>query len=152
MKHVPAGLERARVRILRVVKHARNPGSIHPPLAGYSHHIELEQSERLLVISGQVGMTQDGQVPDDPGEQFDLALANVLRNVEAAGTSAQDIVKLTFYLTEPIDQARRAAILGQQLGDHAPCMTLLFVAGLATPRLKVEIDAWASSADNTATA
>jgi enamine deaminase RidA (YjgF/YER057c/UK114 family) len=96
MKQVPAVLERARLRILRTVKHARNPGSIHPPPAGYSHQIELEQSERLLVISGQVGMTQDGQVPGDPGEQFDLALANVLRNVEAAGMSAQDIVKLTF--------------------------------------------------------
>ena len=140
----------AGLRILRAMKYARNPGSIHPPLAGYSHHIELDQSERLLVISGQVGMAQDGRVPDDPGEQFDLALGNVLRNVEAAGMSAQDIVKLTFYLTEPIDQARRAAILGQQLGDHAPCTTLLFVAGLAVPGLKVEIDAWASTADSAA--
>src|SRR2546421_558687 len=71
----------------RAGRRAGTPGFIPPPLAGYSHHIELDQSERLLVISGQVGMTQDGQVPGDPGEQFDLALANVLRNVEAAGMS-----------------------------------------------------------------
>jgi enamine deaminase RidA (YjgF/YER057c/UK114 family) len=47
-----------------------------------------------------------------------IALANLLRNVEAAGMSAQDVVKLTFYLTEPIDPERRAVILGKHLGDH----------------------------------
>jgi enamine deaminase RidA (YjgF/YER057c/UK114 family) len=105
----------------------------------------LDGSERLLLLSGQVGMTAIGQVPLDPAEQFDLALVNVIHNVEDAGMSTTDIVKLIFYLTEPIDPKRRTAILRERLGDHAPCMTLLVVAGLAAPALKVEIDAWASS-------
>jgi 2-iminobutanoate/2-iminopropanoate deaminase len=107
----------------------------------------LDHSERLLLLSGQVGMTRDGQVPEDPVQQFDLALANVIRNVKAAEMTALDIVKLTVYLTEPIGPGPRARILSEHLGYHTPCMTLLFVVGLATPRLKVEIDAWASSAD-----
>ena len=126
------------------MKQARNPATVHPPLAGYSHQIELDSSERLLVLSGQVGMARDGEIPDGAAEQFDLAMANVIANLEAAGMSAADLVKLTFYLTEPIEQQRRAEILGARLGEHSPCMTLLFVAGLATPALKVEIDAWAS--------
>jgi 2-iminobutanoate/2-iminopropanoate deaminase len=134
-----------RLPILAPVKHARNPASIHPPLAGYSHQIELDGSERLLMLSGQVGMTREGQVPSDAAEQLDLALANVIRNVEDAGMSVADLVKVTFYLTEPIAQDRRAAILNERLGAHAPCMTLVFVAGLAAPALKVEIDAWAAS-------
>jgi len=73
-------------------------------------------------------------------------LANVILNVEDAGMSVADLVKLTFYLTEPIEPQRRAVVLNERLGEHAPCMTLLFVAGLAAPALKVEIDAWASSA------
>jgi enamine deaminase RidA (YjgF/YER057c/UK114 family) len=119
-------------------------------LARYSHQIQLDGSERLLMLSGQVGMTLDGDVPNGAADQFDLALANVMRNVEEAGMSAADVVKLTFYLTEPIDRQRRAAILTERLGEHAPCMTLVFVAGLATPALKVEIDAWASSPDGVA--
>jgi 2-iminobutanoate/2-iminopropanoate deaminase len=130
------------------MKQARNPASVHAPLAGYSHQIQLDGSERLLMLSGQVGMTPDGQVPAGADEQFDLALANVIRNIEDAGMSAWDLVKLIFYLTEPIDQQRRAAILNERLGEHAPCMTLLYVAGLAVPAFKVEIDAWASSTDS----
>lgn len=99
------------------MKQARNPASVHPPLAGYSHQIQLDGSERLLMLSGQVGMTRGGEVPNDAAEQFDLALANVIRNVEDAGMSAADVVKLTFYLTEPIDQERRVAILTEQLGE-----------------------------------
>lgn len=128
------------------MKQIRNPASVHAPLAAYSHQIQLDGAERLLVLSGQVGMTPDGEVPDDAAEQFDVALANVISNVEDAGMSAADVVKLTFYLTERIDPQRRAAILTDRLGEHAPCMTLLFVAALAAPSLKVEIDAWASSA------
>ena len=38
----------------------------------------------MLVLSGQIGMTSDGQLPDDAVDQLRLALENVLRNLEAA--------------------------------------------------------------------
>ena len=44
-----------------------------------------------------------------------------------------------------MDAARRRDVLAARLGDHKPCMTLIFVAALAAPVYKVEIDAWASS-------
>ena len=97
-------------------------------------------------MSGQVGMTPAGEIPDDTGEQLDVALENVLRNLEAAGMRAAHLVKLTFYSTEPIEADRRRAILDARLSGHTPCMTLVYVAGLATPKLKVEVDAWASGA------
>jgi enamine deaminase RidA (YjgF/YER057c/UK114 family) len=127
------------------MKVARNPPALHAPLAAYSHQIELSGSERLLALSGQVGMSAAGQIPQDAGEQFALALANVITNLEAAAMGAGDLIKLTFYLTEAIAPERRAAILDEVLQGHAPTMTLLFVAALASPALKVEIDAWASS-------
>jgi enamine deaminase RidA (YjgF/YER057c/UK114 family) len=127
------------------VKVSRNPESVHPPLAGYSHQIELSGSERLLALSGQVGMEAAGEVPEGAADQFELALTNIVRNLEAAGMGPADIIKLTTYLTEPIAAERRAEILAGALGGHQPCMTLLFVPALAGPALKVEIDAWASS-------
>ncbi len=66
------------------MKQRRNPSTIHAPLAGYSHQIELRDAERMLVLSGQIGMTSDGQLPDDAVDQLRLALENVLRNLEAA--------------------------------------------------------------------
>jgi 2-iminobutanoate/2-iminopropanoate deaminase len=127
------------------LKEERNPASVHAPLAAYAHQIELSADERLLVMSGQVGMTVEGEIPDEPGDQLDLALANVLRNLEAAGMHTADLVKLTFYFAEAVDADRRRAILDARLRGHTPCMTLIYVAGLASPELKVELDAWASA-------
>jgi enamine deaminase RidA (YjgF/YER057c/UK114 family) len=131
--------------MVSAVKEARNPASIHPPLAAYSHQIELRGTQRLLALSGQVGMASDGRLPDDPAEQLELALDNVLRNLEAAAMEVGDLVKLTFFLAAPIDADRWRATLAQRLGQHQPCMTLVHVAGLASPALKVELDAWASA-------
>lgn len=127
------------------MKVARNPPTVHAPLAGYSHQIELSGAERLLALSGQVGMTAAGEVPEAAADQFELALANVVGNLEAAGMSAADLIKLTFYLTEPIEPGVRAGILEGFMRGHAPTMTLVFVPALAGPGLKVEIDAWAST-------
>jgi 2-iminobutanoate/2-iminopropanoate deaminase len=127
------------------MKQFRNPDTIHEPLAGYSHQVELSGDERLLVLSGQVGMGPDGTVPDDPVEQFQIALENVERNLDAAGLAISDHVKLTLYLVGEMDQERRRTVLTDKLGGHAPCMTLVYVAALAAPVYKVEIDAWASS-------
>jgi enamine deaminase RidA (YjgF/YER057c/UK114 family) len=53
------------------VKEYRNPPNVHQPIAAYTHQIDLSGPERLLFLSGQVGRTIDGTVPDDPIEQLD---------------------------------------------------------------------------------
>jgi 2-iminobutanoate/2-iminopropanoate deaminase len=129
------------------MKEYRNPPNIHPPIAAYTHQIQVQGPERLLVLSGQVGRNEDGTVPDDPIEQLDVALENLHRNLQAANMDVQDLLKLTFYLVGEMDAARRRDVIASKLKGHQPCMTLLFVASLASPIYKVEIDAWASRAD-----
>jgi len=125
------------------MKTPRNPEGIHAPLAPYAHQIEVSGETRWLVLSGQLGMQPDRSVPDDPAEQLDLALANVLRNLDAAGMAVSDLVKLTLYMVDEVGPDARAEVLRQRLGDVQPCMTLVYVPKLAAPPLKVEIDAWA---------
>jgi 2-iminobutanoate/2-iminopropanoate deaminase len=129
------------------VKDFRNPQDVHEPLGSYSHQIEVRGNERLLVISGQVGMRQDGTVPEDPYEQIDLAFENILRNLHAANMRVNDLIKLTYYLVGEIDTAKRREIVLSKLQGHQPCSTLLYVAALASPIYRVEIDAWASRAE-----
>ncbi len=128
------------------MKQVRNPDDVHPPMAAYAHQIELSSDERLLVLSGQLGAHLDGSLPDDAIDQLDVALDNVERNLRAAGMVIGDLVKLTFYVVGPLDDARRREVVARHLGEHTPCMTLLYVAGLARPDLKIEVDAWASRA------
>ena len=130
------------------VKHFRDPDNVHPPLAAYVHQIELRGAERLLVLSGQIGARPDASVPGDPLDQLDVAWDNLESNLRAAGMETSDLVKVTLYLVGSVDAARRREVLAQRLGAHRPCMTVLGVSALATPELRVEIDAWASQADS----
>lgn len=129
------------------MKEFRNPQDVHQPLGGYTHQIEVTGNERMLVLSGQVGMREDGTIPDDPLEQIDIAMENIFRNLKAADMDVKDIIKLTYYLVGEIDTAKRRELVAAKLQGHKPCSTLLYVARLATPAIQVEIDAWASHAE-----
>ena len=129
------------------MKEFRNPENVHQPLGSYSHQIEIRGNERLLVLSGQVGMREDGTIPEDPVEQIDLAFENIFRNLRAANMDVKDIIKLTYYLVGEIDIAKRREVVLSKLQGHQPCSTLLYVASLASPAFRVEIDAWASRAE-----
>ncbi len=129
------------------MKEFRNPQNVHQPLGSYSHQIEIKGNERMLLLSGQVGMREDGTIPDDPIEQIDVAFENILHNLHAANMDVKDIVKITYYLVGKIDAAKRREVIVSKLKEHQPCSTLLYVAALASPAYRVEIDAWASRAD-----
>jgi 2-iminobutanoate/2-iminopropanoate deaminase len=129
------------------MKEFRNPQNVHQPLGSYSHQIEISGNERMLVLSGQVGMRQDGTVPEDPIEQMDAAFENIFRNLQTANMGVKDLIKLTYYLVGEIDTAKRRELAVSRLQGHAPCSTLIYVAALASPIYKVEIDAWAARAD-----
>ena len=129
------------------MKESRNPQDVHEPVGLYSHQIEIKGNERLLVISGQVGMREDGTVPEDPLEQIDIAFENVLRNLRAAGMDVRDLIKVNYYLVGEIDTVKRRELILSKLQEHRPCSTLVYVAALASPVYKAEIEAWASRAE-----
>jgi enamine deaminase RidA (YjgF/YER057c/UK114 family) len=130
------------------MKIPRDPQDVHPPVAAYAHQIEIQGNERLLVLSGQIGMRPDGTVPEDPAEQLAEALENLARNLKAAQMDVPDLVKVTLYLVGEMDPARRREVLTAAFQGHKPCMTLVYVVSLANPALKVEVDAWASHTKN----
>jgi enamine deaminase RidA (YjgF/YER057c/UK114 family) len=125
------------------VKQHRNPPTIHHPLAAYSHQIEINEEGRWLVLSGQIGMDREGNISTDPLEQLQVAWRNLEWNLAAANMQVSDLVKITFFFVSEIDAEVRKDFLESKLGGHTPCMTLIYVAGLAHPAYGIEIDAWA---------
>ncbi len=103
----------------------------------------------MLFISGQVGMEPGGDVPAETSAQFEVALSNVMANVEEAGFAPTDVVKLVTYVVDSadIDPAARRATLDSTFGDHVTASTLVYVSRLAAPQYLVEIDAWVVKAD-----
>jgi len=69
---------------------------------------------------------------------------NCFKTIEAAlregGFAMADIVRATYYLTDINDADAHLAVTGEVLGDIRPAATLLIVAGLARPEMKVEIE------------
>ncbi|MFJ7664942.1 RidA family protein [Lysinibacillus sp. NPDC097162] len=125
------------------MKISRNPKEIHPPVAPYVHQIEITGPTKWLTLSGQIGMTVDGTVPEDPIAQLKLALNNIKKNLESASMTVDDLTKVVFYLVGDFDSTERKKVMNDFFGDHVPCMTMLYVVALAAPAFKVEIDAWA---------
>jgi 2-iminobutanoate/2-iminopropanoate deaminase len=96
-----------------------------------------------LVVNGVAylaGMTAGGTEGDEYA-QAKVIFTKIRHLVEAAGGSMADIVKVTIFVTditqrEKVWQARRESFTG-----NFPASTLVQVAALATPSLKVEIEA-----------
>ena len=69
---------------------------------------------------------------------------NCFKTIEAAlkngGFAMADIVRATYYITNPGDADAVFAVCGETLGDIRPAATLLVVAGLLKSEMKVEIE------------
>lgn len=119
---------------------ASNPAKVRAP-TGYTHGLLMEGVERRLIISGQVGVAPDGSVPNTGEGQIAQAFANLRAVLEANGMAITNLVKTTVFLTDRSLLTSFRAARDAVYGGHAPCSTLLFVAGLADPRFVVEIEA-----------
>jgi 2-iminobutanoate/2-iminopropanoate deaminase len=109
------------------------------PFSNYSQAVEVAPSARYLFVAGQVGATLEGDIPGDPARQHELAWANVLAILEAAGMDHRNIVDAHVYITSRDQVGLYREIRDRVLKGHKPAATLLIVTGLADPRLVVEV-------------
>jgi ribosomal-protein-alanine N-acetyltransferase len=122
----------------------KNPGDVAPPIGAYTHLSIVPSGAELLVLSGQVGTDADGNLPSDAEGQMCSALNNVLRILNGEGVSAEGIIKVNIWLTEPIKRDRFLEIWSQFHGGTPPSTTMAYVTALAQPALKVEVEVWAA--------
>ena len=118
-----------------------NPEGAPKPAPSYSQCVVVTGEARRLVISGQVGITPDGTILDDPEAQVGQVFANLGAILAAHGMSVTNIVKTTVFLTDSALLGALRAKRGAFMQGHTPASTLLIVAGLADPRFKVEVEA-----------
>ena len=113
---------------------------------GFSQAVDLSGAERVLVCSGQTATGDDGSPPttSDMGEQVGIALQNLRTVLDAAGMDFSNVVKLTVFTTDVDAFIGASGASGEALGSNLPAMTLIGVARLAFPELKVEIEAIAA--------
>ncbi|MDF1610338.1 RidA family protein [Hoeflea sp. YIM 152468] len=124
-----------------------NPDSMAKPASNYVQAVEMVSPGRRLLISGQIGVTPDGQMRDGYRAQAEQAWRNGLAAVAACNMKPSDIVAIRVYDVAPGDVTAYREIRDQVLEGHAPASTYVIVAGLAHPDLltEIEIEAFSQS-------
>ena len=131
-----------------------NPEELGAP-RGFSNGMLGPSGGRVLFVAGQDAANSDGVVTtDDFVEQFNIALGKTMMVVAEAGGAAQDIGRMTIFVTD-LDayRASRPAIgeaYRSHMGHHFPAMALMEVSHLVDPRGRVEIEATAIIPDSPA--
>lgn len=121
-----------------------SPQSIHPPFAPYSPGVEVPSRSRLVFVSGQLGISRDGQIPPDCAAQTELAFANIAAILGEAGMGLADIVRINAYVTGREHLPDYIRVRNGLFSDPLPASTLMIVAGFARPEFVVEIEAVAA--------
>jgi len=107
---------------------------------GYSRAVVI--GDRVLV-SGTTDAGADGRSlhPGDVGAQARAAFAIVARALAEAGATLDDVVRTRMYVVDPGDVPAVTAVHGELFATARPAATLVIVAGLIDPTLRVEVEA-----------
>jgi enamine deaminase RidA (YjgF/YER057c/UK114 family) len=116
------------------------------PAKGYANGVAARGT--LVCVGGQIGWNAAQQFEsDDFIDQTAQALANVVAVLREAGAGPENIVRMTWYVTDRAEYLRRQRELGQayraHIGRHFPAMSCVEVSALMEARAKVEIEATA---------
>jgi reactive intermediate/imine deaminase len=109
------------------------------------HYTQAVVSGAHVFVSGQLPIRPDGRPLDDDGfeAQARQAIQNMLEIVRAAGSSPQQLVKVTAYIVGIANWARFNAVYASMLPDACPARSVVPVPELHYGYL-VEIDAIAA--------
>ncbi|MFF3935999.1 RidA family protein [Streptomyces phaeofaciens] len=112
--------------------------------AQYAHVVT--GTGRFVAVSGQLPLDEHGAPVGvgDPEAQAHRVFENLRRCLAAAGASFDDVVKLTYFVTDmahmPAVRAARAAHIPD---DRLPAASAVQVAALVRPEFLMEIEAFA---------
>ena len=108
---------------------------------GFSHAVRTGDT---VYLGGQVAQAADGAVTGETiADQFDVAVANLMTALRAAGGQPSDLVSLQVFVTAVSEYKASLRELGEvwrrHFGRHYPAMGLFGVTELFDPKAKVEL-------------
>ena len=123
-----------------------NKEFINPHPMGFTNTVVCSKNgTKTIFISGQVGYAE-GRVGESFEEQAQIAYANLVRELDSAGASVTDVVKLNTYIVDldrEKSKANRRAKDQHFTHDNQPSSTLIGVSALVMAELLIEVEATA---------
>ncbi|MBW5424420.1 RidA family protein [Streptomyces sp. BG9H] len=118
------------------------------PASAYTHVVM--GSGRFIAVSGQLALDEKGELvgEGDAAAQARQIFENLRRCLAAAGATFDDVVKLTYFVTDmahmPAVRAARDAFLDP---ERLPAASAVQVVSLVAPEFLMEIEAFAVVAE-----
>jgi enamine deaminase RidA (YjgF/YER057c/UK114 family) len=113
-------------------------GSPFEKAAGYSRAVV---DGDFAFVAGTTGYDYTTMtMPSDVTSQSRNCFKTIEAALTEAGFAMADIVRATYYITDARDADEHFAVCGEVLGEIRPAATLLVVAGLYRPEMKIEIE------------
>jgi reactive intermediate/imine deaminase len=108
-----------------------------------SHYTDAVRFGNLLFVSGVAPFDEAGRLVggDDVAAQARQIFRNLDLVLKAAGIGFSDVLKVTVYLTDVADRTVINPVRQEYFGAARPASTLIGVAQLAVPGMKIEIEA-----------
>lgn len=121
------------------IKRAISPQVSEPAEGTWSNCLVVDG---VAYIAGMVSRGSDGKVvAGDEYEQAKMIFIKIKNLVEAAGGAMADVVKVTIFVTDILQRDKVWRARREFFTGNFPASTLVQVAALAEPSLKVEIEA-----------
>ena len=79
-------------------------------------------------------------MPEGAADQARNAFRTIAKVLGEAGFGLADTVRATYYITDGADADAVLVVCGEYFGDIRPAATILIVAGLLRPEMRVEIE------------
>jgi enamine deaminase RidA (YjgF/YER057c/UK114 family) len=117
------------------------------PPGPWSNAIEVLPGARYLYTCGLVGVRQDGTMEQGIEDQAVRIFENIHILLSEANMDMSHVVKIISYLVDVADQPAYSKARAPYLGDARPAMTMLGIAQLAHPTLRLEVEVIAAKHD-----
>ena len=120
-----------------MTKRLISSGSTFEGQIGYSRAVVAGD---WVFVSGTTGFNYAAMsISDDLLEQTDQCFRNIEAALRQADSSLKDVVRVTYVLPDAAEFERCWPVLRKYLGEVRPA-AMMISAGLADPRMKIEIE------------
>ena len=116
-----------------------NPPTVHKPLFAYSHAVKAGNT---IFVSMQLPLDINGQLTggNDPAEQAEQVFTNLKNVLEGAGSSLNDVVKITTFLLQKDHRPAVMEVRNRFFGKHRAPSSIAVVKDLVIEGALVQVD------------
>lgn len=121
----------------------RSPKDLTGPVGLYSHITKIPANCDWYTFSGQIGVNDEGILPESFNEQVFLTFSNIKRMLDHEEIDPANVVKVNIFSVEEIDWDYFDQQWEQLFDEDYPSMTITYISALGLPEIKIELDVWA---------